>query len=147
MILQALCRYYEVLLQAGQAPPLGYSWARVSYALSLDSKGGVQRVIPLQCERLRGQKMEFLPQILTVPEQKVRASGVAANFLCDNAGYLLGVDAKGNPQRTAECFAAAKELHENVMMGMAEPAAQAILQFFAHWDAFCAQTHPALQEY
>ncbi len=40
-----------------------------------------------------------------------KTSGVAANFLCDNSAYFLGIDGKGKPQRSKQCFEAAKELH------------------------------------
>ena len=44
-------------------------------------------------------------------EQVKRSSGVAANFLCDNSAYMLGIDGEGKPERAMQCFAAAKELH------------------------------------
>ena len=63
-----------------------------------------------------------------------RTVGVAANFLCDNAGYLLGIDSKGKPQRTRECFEASRSLHEQLLAGVDSPAARAVAAFFRSWD-------------
>ena len=45
-----------------------------------------------------------------------RSSGVAANFLCDNSKYLLGIDKNGTGKRITECFEAAKEKHIKPLM-------------------------------
>ncbi len=52
-----------------------------------------------------------------VPEQVKRTVGVAANLLCDNATYLLGIDAKGKPERARRCFEAATGRHLALLAG------------------------------
>ena len=86
------------------------------------------------------------PQELLVPSPAKRSSGVLANFLCDNSSYLLGVDAKGKPTRTAECFAAAKELHRKLLEQADSPTARAVVRFFECWNPAQAINHPTLQE-
>ena len=76
-----------------------------------------------------------------------RTVGIAANFLCDNSGYILGADNKGNPQRSLACFAACKALHTSVLGGVASPSAQALLAFFRTWIPEYTLEHPALAEY
>lgn len=71
-----------------------------------------------------------------VPEQIKRSSGVAANYLCDNSSYLLGLDAKGDRDRSARCFEASKQLHFRFLSGLKTPFARAILLFFDKWDPF-----------
>ena len=56
-----------------------------------------------------------------MPAPVKKTVNVASNFLCDNSGYLLGVDGKGKPARTAECFAAAKQLHLELLQGIPSP--------------------------
>ena len=73
--------------------------------------GQLMALHPLQQEEKRGKKTVLAPCQLQVPEQIKRSSGVAANFLCDNSAYMLGIDGKGKPERAMQCFAAAKELH------------------------------------
>ena len=84
--------------------------------------------------------------MLPVPEPVKRSSGVAANFLCDNSAYLLGIDAKGKPERTAQCFAAAKALHLELLREVPGEAAAAVRHFFETWQPAQAAAHPALAE-
>ena len=111
MILQALVQYYEDLLANGKITRPGWTSAKVSWALELDENGQLMALHPLQQEEKRGKKTVLAPCQLQVPEQVKRSSGVAANFLCDNSAYMLGIDGKGKPERAMQCFAAAKELH------------------------------------
>lgn len=147
MILQALVRHYEDLVKRGEAQRPGWSPAKVAFALRLREDGTLSQVVSLKSERQMGQKTVLAPRELAVPAQEKRASGIRANFLCDNAGYLLGVDNKGNPKRTLACFQAAKELHLRLLDGVEAPAASAVRAFFSGWDPTAAETHPALSEY
>ncbi len=146
MILQALTRYYEDMLALGRIARPGWSKAKITYGLVLDENGGVIQLLHLQREVERGKKKVLVPQELELPAPVKRAVNVAANFLWDNSGYLLGADAKGKPARTAECFAAAKALHLELLQSADSPAAWAIVRFFETWDPAQAASHPALQE-
>ena len=146
MILQALTRYYENLLAQGNAVRPGWAKAKVSYGLELDEQGQVVQLLHLQEQVTRGKKTAFVPRELSMPAPVKRTAGVAANFLCDNSGYLLGVDNKNKPARTADCFAAAKQLHLELLEEVPSPAAQAVLRYFDTWDPSAASCHPALQE-
>ena len=103
MILQALVQYYEDLLANGKITRPGWTSAKVSWALELDENGQLMALHPLQQEEKRGKKTVLAPCQLQVPEQVKRSSGVAANFLCDNSAYMLGIDGKGN--RSVQCSA------------------------------------------
>ncbi len=146
MILQALTQYYEDLLALGKIERPGWSKTKVSYGLVLNEDGQLTQLTHLQKELVRGKKTVLAPQDHLVPSPAKRASGVLANFLCDNSGYLLGVDSKGKPARTAECFAAAKTLHLELLQHVDSPAARAVVRFFEHWEPAQAVSHPALQE-
>lgn len=91
--------------------------------------------------------MVLAPQSISLPAPVKRTVGVAANFLCDNSSYFLGIDNKGKSQRTQECFAACKALHESLLKDVDSPAAQAVLAFFRTWDPQEARENPALQEH
>lgn len=147
MILQALTDYYRTLEGQGQLSAPGWSPVKVSFALCIDQDGTLERVISLQTEQMKGKKTVLAPQSITLPAPVKRANGVAANFLCDNSSYILGADNKGKPQRSAECFAACKALHEDILKDVNCPAADAILAFFRTWKPEQAATHPALTEY
>lgn len=146
MILQALTEYYHVLEREGKIAAPGWSPVKVSFALCLGDDGTLEQIISIQTEQQKGKKTVIAPQIISLPAPVKRTVGVAANFLCDNSGYMLGIDAKGKPQRTRECFDACRALHEQILNGVDTPAARAVLAFFRAWDPARAREHPALTE-
>ena len=133
MILQALTAYYEALVRLGKLDRPGWNKAKVSYALELDTDGNLLRIHSLREDRVQGKKTVSVPAEMTVPAPVKRSSGIRANFLCDNASYLLGIDDKGKPERSADCFEAAKELHLTLLEGADSICAQAVCSFFRKW--------------
>ena len=144
MILQALTRYYEALLQRGEIAAPGWSPAKISFALCLDKDGQVTQVIPTMEEVTMGKKTVLRPQSMILPSAVKRTVGIDSNFLWDNSAYLLGVDQKGKPERSRDCFRAAASLHHAVLDGVDSPIAKAILAFFDTWQPEKAMEHPAL---
>ena len=117
---------------------------KVSYELRLGPDGQLLALNDLRQEVPKGKKTVIAPLELPVPHRVKRASGVAANFLCDNTSYLLGADEKGKPERSRQCFEACAALHHKVLDGVDSPAAKAILAFFDSWEPDTAPTHPLL---
>ena len=146
MILQALTDYYHVLEREGKIAAPGWGPVKVSFALELGDDGTLEQVISIQTEQQKSKKTVVAPQIISLPAPVKRTVGVAANFLCDNSGYMLGIDDKGKPRRTRECFDACRALHEQLLDGVDSPAARAVLAFFRTWDPEQAREHPALAE-
>ena len=94
MILQALHEHYWRLMEDDEtdiAPP-DYSPAKVSHALVLNDQGEIIDVLPLGTQ----QGKKIIAKSLLVPEQAKRASGINANYLCDNICLRIG-NAKGRP--------------------------------------------------
>lgn len=133
MRLGALVDYYEILAKTGEISRPGYCMANVSFALNLKKDGTLIGAMPLKIELQRGKKMAEVPQRLEVPEQVKRAVNISANFLCDNSCYVLGIDNKGKPQRSRQCFEAFKKLHHDVLDDLDNPAARAVLAFLDAW--------------
>lgn len=144
MILQALTRYYEDLLSRGEIAAPGWSPAKISYALCLNGAGDLEQVIPTMEEVTKGKKTVLQPQTFSLPAAVKRTVGIGANFLWDNSSYLLGVDQKGKPERSRDCFAAAAQKHHAALDGVDSPIARAILAFFDTWQPEHAAEHPAL---
>lgn len=145
MILQALTEYYKTLTDQGEISPPGWGEVKVSYALCIGADGTLERVVPVQTEQTKGKKTVLAPQLMRLPAPVKRSSGVSANFLCDNASYLLGVtDNDEKIQRTLTCFQACKALHEELLEGVDSPAARAVLAFFRSWQPEQAASHSAL---
>lgn len=148
MILQALTAYYEELLRQGKISAPGWeNKFKVSFQLLLDEQGDLLRVDDLRLPVKKGKKDVLSPQEYPVPAHVKRASGVAANFLCDNCTYLLGADEKGKPDRAMECFKACAALHHTILDGVDSPAAKALLAYFDRWQPEQAAAHPLVAPY
>ena len=151
MILQSLARYYalmdearDTLRERDRVPPLWFAQAKVSYGLCLLEDGTLTHIMPLKQETQVGKKTVEVPQPMTLPMPYVRGVNILANFLCDNALFLLGYDYKGDPKRTADCFLASKQLHQGILGSIDSPAARAICAFFERYDP--QNPHPALSD-
>lgn len=147
MILQALTAYYEQLVRQGKLSAPGWDDSfKVSYELRLNDAGQLVSALDLRTETKMGKKTVLAPRAMRVPAHVKRASGIAANFLCDNSTYLLGADEKGKPERSTDCFKACAKLHHTILDGVDSPAARALLAYFDSWDPAQAATHPLLAE-
>ena len=139
-MLKALVDYYEYLRshnKEGIVAP-GWSPTKVTAFLDLEQNGNLVNVIPV--EEKRGVER-------TVPRQVERSSGVAANLLCDTSSYLLGIDAKGKPERSVKCFECAQELHTKTLSSCESTAGKAIRSFFEKWDPTKAASNQVVQEH
>lgn len=146
MILQSLAGYYETLLRDGKTARQGWCQAKVSFALNLASDGRLKGVFSLKEEKERGNKKVWLPAMRVVPQMVPRASGVSANFLCDNSKYLLGVDSEGVSKKNQERFEAAKKKHLDILENVDSDLAIAVKGFFNTWNPVEAPNHVKLQE-
>lgn len=144
MILQALVRCYEALTERGELEKPGWSPVKVSWGLELTADGQVRSLLMMGDTNAKGKQV---PQAMKLPDPVKRSSGVSANFLSDNSAYMLGIDAKGKPERTRECFAACAHKHQAILKDVQHPAAKAILHFFDTWQPENAAQHPAIQPY
>lgn len=144
MILQALVEYYEALERKGKITSPGWCRAKVAYGLDISEQGELMGVIPLKKEQQNGKKTVWVPRNLTVPQMVSRCSGVSANFLCDHSGYMLGIDNKGKPERSRECFECAKKKHKDILGHISSPAARAVCRFFDCWAPDRAAENPCL---
>ncbi|MFT9057654.1 MAG: type I-C CRISPR-associated protein Cas8c/Csd1, partial [Ethanoligenens sp.] len=147
MILQSLVDYYEILAKSGEISKPGYGKVNVSFALNLSPQGNLLNVIPLKNPVQRGKKTVEVPRSMEVPAQEKKTVGIKSNFLCENASYLLGVDAKGKPERAKQCFEAFAALHHKVLDGVDSIPAKAVLAFIDSWQPQAASECEALQEY
>ncbi len=147
-MLQALTKYYEVLADDGKVSRPGWCSAKVSYQIDLNKEGKVKGIISLKSEEERGKKKVWAAQPLSVPEMVTRSSGVSANFLCDNAKYLLGIcleEDEKNKKRARECFLAAKEKHLSFLEQAEGDMAKAVRLFFEKWDPEKAMDHEEIR--
>ena len=125
MILQALNDYYQRLAADPEADisPYGFGMQGVQFCLALRPDG----TLAGPPEDLRDAKGKA--KILRVPGPVKRSVNVLANFAWDNTGYVLGADAKGKPERTAQAHAAFKALAHELLDPLDDAGALALLRF------------------
>lgn len=132
MILQALTRYYQQLIENQEGgdgiAPYGYSPEKISYEILLGADG---RVVQVNDIRNTSGKKPY-PGILDVPQPEKRASGIKPNFLWDKTSYVLGVSASS--KRADKEHAAFKSLHEQILVGESDPGLTAFLAFLKSWS-------------
>ena len=95
----------------------------------------------------RGKKKIWVAKPLNVPEMVTRSSGIAPNFLCDNAKYFLGIDEEGTRQRIMDCFQAAREKHLTILEYAEGKMAKAIYLYFKNWNPELAKDNFAVKEH
>jgi CRISPR-associated protein Csd1 len=150
MILQALYDYYQILLndppEDVEIAEPGYSNAPVSYALNLSEQGELLDIIPLSVPVQQGKKTVERPKRINVPEQVKRSVNIAANFLCDNAAYVLGLTSKEakDPAYAQKRFDAFRELNIEILERADSPAARAVIAFLKKHNPQTAPQHPVI---
>lgn len=147
MILQALVNHYEDLVKKGELAQPGWVTAKISYALNIDAEGNLLGLIPLKRSILTGKKSREVPEKMTVPEGLKKSSGIASQFLWDNASYFLGIDNKDDHARSKRCFAAARQRHLEMLENTQGEIAKAIKNYFLKWDADKAVENKHIQEF
>ena len=132
MILPALNDYYDRLKNKDgvDIPVLGFSSQKIHFALLLNRDGEMLQVLDLR----EADKKRLVPKQMAVPEAVIKSVNIAANFLWDNAGYVLGADNKGNPERTQKTFEAFKKLHHDIGEGVDDEGMKAVLRFIDSWN-------------
>lgn len=132
MIINSLANYYDQLAENGEITQRGWCMAKVSYGVPLDPDGNVLEIVSRMTADEKGKEKVASEQ---VPEQGKKTSGISANFLCDAAKYLLGVDEnKEKRKRAEECFQASAKLHHEILDGVESDAAERILKHYDQWD-------------
>ena len=150
MILQSLVQYYDALANKGEIAQEGWSTAKVSYAMEIDQNGRLLGFTSLM-NRSEDSKKE-VPQILTVPEQVKRTSGIAGNFLCDNAQYVLGMSTKKGSdtdklrKQAALCFRESARVHHAILDQVDSDPAKAVLRYYDTWKPENAYNDPMITE-
>ena len=147
MILQALVDYYEDLAAQGKIAKPGWGEAKISYALDISAKGELLGIRTLLNQVTQGKKVINKPQTLLLPEATKRSSGIAAQFLWDNARYMLGIDEDGKKLRAKQCFLATAEKAQTVLKNTNTQNAKAIKAFFANWNPDMAKDNSIVRPY
>jgi len=171
MILQALCRYYDILERDKdvEISTVGRSPANVSFALVISRDGELTNIIDLRTD---GKKPQ--PKVMDVPYQKSRSSNTYPYFLCDKAEYVFGVERIENgpkrkklednsgivavleesekasiivSKRSAERHERFRDLHHKLLDGIDDAPIDSFLKFLDAWKPESFMDNPKAQEY
>ena len=146
MVLKALVDLYEQLTAEGLLAKQGWASAKVGYVIDLDENGQLRNIVSVKTPKQTAKKEVLLPAVLEVPQPVKRSSGIAPNFLVDNATYTLGIDLKGNPGRANDCFEAFRKLTLEVLKDADSPCANAVKSFVSTWKPELAKGYDAITE-
>ncbi len=97
MILQALKEYYDrkAADPDSDIAPEGWEKKEIPFIVVLGSNGAL---VGIEDTR-EGEGKKRRAKAFLVPQGVKKTSGIAANLLWDTAGYVFGIDAKGNRER------------------------------------------------
>ena len=97
MILQALKEYYDRKAadpESGIAPE-GWEKKEIPFIIVIDKE---ENLVQIEDTR-EGEGKKKRARAFIVPQAVKKTSGIAANLLWDVAGYVFGIDTKGNSER------------------------------------------------
>jgi CRISPR-associated protein Csd1 len=137
VILQDLCKYYDILVEEGisDLPRHGYSMGRISFALILSNSGELNGIMDLR--EMQGKKI--YPKQMLIPEQSGRAGKNAPSyFLSDNVKYSLGI---GDDENFSS-FNRFKELHCKILKEN-----NPLIKFLNNWNPANALDNLNIQKY
>lgn len=148
MILKALIDYYEILREQGIVAEPGWAEVKLSYALQISLEGELVGCRDLTKTIHRASKQHRVP-IEKVMPAPVKRSGptFCPNFLYDNSAYVLGIDAKGDPERSEACFREAGRYYRRVLKSVDLPECRALLRYYETWNPRGTGEHPILKAY
>lgn len=120
MIIDDLCRLYDLKRETGDVPPRGWSRERIGWEFVIDSDGTLVSAVP-QGDDAHKYKTMF------VPEHTAKTSGDKVFFLCDTAAILLGLGKeKSQREHGLSCRS-----HLVFLSEVDDPAAKAVCAFFS----------------
>lgn len=134
-VLSALNSYYDRLAKKDAAPPYGYSYENISFAIILSPEG---ELVDVQDIRVTSDGRPR-PRRLAVPQSFKRPGTTPRSFfLWDNTGFVLGVERhkkdKTQAAVTSRKFEAFKTMHEGALANTGDEGLRALLSFLASWD-------------
>jgi CRISPR-associated protein Csd1 len=144
MILQALNEYYQRktrMPDSDLAPPR-FEHKAIPFLVVLSAKGEFAGLDDTR----EGEGKKKVAKSFLVPQGIKRSSGVAANLLWDNPGYVFGIDSKGKPERAREQHLAFVEVIRARFAQSGDAGIHAVLSFLERSDFSQVYGHPLWSE-
>lgn len=142
MLLQALCAYYDLLAEAGEVTPPGYSKARIHYLVHLTQTGEIVGISNYQRTLEIGGgkgKQKLIPREEQLPE-RTEKPGIDANIVEHRPLYLFGLNQEGEKLTPEDKTGKAKKSHQELvesnlafLEGLDSPVINAYRKFLENW--------------
>jgi len=170
MIIQSLCRYYDILAEDERAKiaRFGYGPVDVSFALVISDDGEISYIVDLRSDNKKPR-----PRTEVVPLHMGRSgTQPPAYFLCDKAKYFFGVEKKKKgaisaaddnqeviilekgekedlliTKHSRDCFEDFKRLHRKILEDVDDPCVKRFLKFLDRWKPESFLDNTKLLEY
>ncbi len=146
MLIQGLCRYYDILSKAGKVLPEGYSKVKIHYLIALTEDGKIDVILNHQNteEVIIGTKKKerSIPQGEIMPE-RTEKPGIDANIIEHRPLYIFGLnfdhetltfhpeDRTGKAKKSHEAFV---QTNLKFLEGLDSPLINAYRRFIETWN-------------
>lgn len=142
MLIQALCAYYDLLAEAGEVTPSGYSKEGIHYLVHLTKAGEIAGISNYQKTNENvGEKgkQKLIPREEQMPE-RTEKSGIDANIVEHRPLYLFGLNQEGERLTPEDKTGKAKKSHMllvesnlDFLEGLDSPVINAYRGFLENW--------------
>jgi CRISPR-associated protein Csd1 len=141
MIIEALCRYYDILVKDAnvEIARLNCSPANVSFVVVLSKSGELIDIVDIRNDEK--------PITMIVPYRKKRSREINPYFMCEKASYVFGVDGDEITSKSTTHFNAFKQLHNELLKNANCDSAKAFLVFINNWQPSDFATNKFTQKY
>jgi CRISPR-associated protein Csd1 len=133
MILQALDAYYKRLLDDPEQNVAVYGFSRESiHCEVLLRRDGTFEMRNIQS--IIGNKRIAQRILVPEPAKDRRGLKIVPQYMWDNTGYALGLDLKGNPERSRLQFESFRKIHNEILCNIDDEGVVLFLNFINSWN-------------
>ena len=156
MLINALCKYYEILAQDGKVLPEGYSSVPVHQTVVLNGQGEIVRITSAERKVMvkdnKGKEKEkSVPADMIFPK-RTEKPGIDVNFPEHRPLYLFGLNydkdhltPEDKTHKAEKSHQAFKERTPEFLEGLDSPLCAAFRAFTENWDPAKETENPYLQ--
>ncbi len=141
MILKALCDHYQQAIQSSDKyiPPYGFEEKSIPFLIVIDKDG---HFIQFENTSTSPENKSVVGSFMVAKTIK-KTSGIAANLLWDPADYVLGIDVKNKPERTARQLAKfISTIQSKLFLASEDEGISAINKFYSQLSDQSMQSDP-----
>ncbi len=139
MLIDALCRYYDILSTKGELTKDGYTKQEVGYIILLTPEGKIADIADITIENEKGKR---IPVNILLP-QRTQKPGIDSNFIEHRPLYIFGLEAEKDREtgkmiyseqpKAVKSHKAFVEYNLKITEGIDSPIVKAYRNFILNW--------------